>query len=90
MEIYEVLGNCLITDVSDIDKEERLRINQFFEENYGFKFKDVNSKAFTIRLKAAIMATYNPTDIIIEVARSVLRCKKYENWHEVVDYDLNG
>lgn len=89
MEIYEVLRG-VIFKTEDVNSEERLRINQFFKENYGFEFKDTQSKAFEIQLQNAIYASSEPVNIIITMARTALTNKNNSNWHEVINYNVNG
>jgi len=89
MEIYEVLKG-IIFETKDVDNEGRLRMNQFFKENYGFEFKDIQSKAFEVQLQNAIYASYEPVNIIITMARAVLRNKNNDNWHKVINYNVNG
>lgn len=89
MEIYEVLKG-IICDPKDVNNENRIRMNKFFKENYDFEFKDTQSKAFDVQLQNAIYASYEPTNIIITMARAVLANKNNSNWHKVINYNING
>jgi len=89
MEIYEVLKG-IICEPKDVEIKDRMRMNQFFRANYGFEFKDVQSKAFEVQLQNAIYASYEPVSIIITMARAILANKNNSNWHEVINYNING
>ena len=79
-DIYKVFDVNNIFDYSDIDDTDRMNMNSFFKSNYGFYFKDVNSKLFSNILKVAVMATSKTNDIIIFVGRNVLANKdKYSS-----------
>lgn len=89
MEIYEVIPDGYYMELEDFEQEERKRMNQFFKENYGFEFKDINGKAFNVQLQNALYATNRNVDIIIQMAKAALNGKKrnYDNWSKAVDYD---
>lgn len=79
-DIYKVFDVNNIFDYSDIDETDRVNMNSFFKSNYGFYFKDANSKLFSNILKVAVMATSKVTDIIIFVGRNVMANKdKYSS-----------
>ena len=79
-DIYKVFDVRHIFDYADIDDVDRVNMNSFFESNYGFYFKDANSKLFSNILKVAVMATSQVTDIIIFVGRNVMANKdKYSS-----------
>ena len=79
-DIYQVFDVNNIFDYSDIDDTDRMNMNSFFKSNYGFYFKDANSKLFSNILKVAVMATSKVTDIIVFVGRNVLANKdKYSS-----------
>ena len=79
-DIYKVFDVRNIFDYSDIDETDRINMNSFFKSNYGFYFKDANSKLFSNILKVAVMATSEVNSIIIFVGRNVLANKdKYSN-----------
>lgn len=89
MEIYEVIPNGYYMNTDDFEEEERKRMNQFFKENYGFEFKDINGEAFNTQLKNALYSSNRNVDIIIQMARAALNGKKknYENWSKAINYD---
>ena len=89
MEIYKVIPDGYYMNTDDFEEEERKRMNQFFKENYGFEFKDVNGKAFNTQLKNALYSSNSNVDIIIQMARAALNGKKknYENWSKAINYD---
>ena len=79
-DIYQVFDVRHIFDYADIDETDRINMNSFFKSNYGFYFKDANSKLFSNILKVAVMATSEVNSIIIFVGRNVLANKdKYSN-----------
>lgn len=85
--IYKIFDCRSVYDIEDVEDHERQNLNTFFESNYGFKYKDIHSTAFNNQLKIAITETSNATDIVVQMARRALRCKKYPKWHEVIEYD---
>ena len=79
-DIYKVFDVNNIFDYSDIEDVDRVNMNSFFKSNYGFYFKDANSKLFSNILQVAVMATSKVTDIIIFVGRNVMANKdKYSS-----------
>ena len=79
-DIYKVFDVNNIFDYSDIEDTDRVNMNSFFKSNYGFYFKDVNSKLFSNILKVAVMATSEVNSIIIFVGRNVMANKdKYSS-----------
>lgn len=79
-DIYKVFDVNNIFDYSDIEDVDRVNMNSFFKSNYGFYFKDPNSKLFSNILKVAVMATSKVNDIIIFVGRNVMANKdKYSS-----------
>ena len=79
-DIYQVFDVRHIFDYADIDDTDRMNMNKFFQSNYGFYFKDVNSDLFSNILKVAVMATCKVNDIIIFVGRNVMANKdKYSS-----------
>lgn len=95
MEIYQVLAtDTLYLSIEDFDDMDRERMNRFFKSNYGFEFKNINSKAFEAQLNNALMKTPNAVDIIVEMARVCLKGKKNPNWQKVIRYyyitDMEG
>ena len=79
-DIYKVFDVNNIFDYSDIEDVDRINMNSFFKSNYGFYFKDANSKLFSNILKVAVMATSEVNSIIIFVGRNVLANKdKYSS-----------
>ena len=89
MNMYEVIPDGYYMETKDFEQKDRQRMNQFFKENYGFEFKDINGKAFNTQLQNALHATSKNTDIIFLMARAALNGKKrnYDNWSKAVNYD---
>lgn len=83
--LYDVLGNGLVLKTDDLDETARARMNWFFNFNYGFRFKEIGT-AFEVQLGNSIHKSYKTTDIIVEMARNVYRCKTYPNWHKIIDW----
>lgn len=83
-DIYQVFDVSNIYVYSDIESEDRIRMNSFFKSNYGFYFKNSDSDLFQNILKHAVMATSKVTDIIIFVGRNVMANK--DNYKSEVIY----
>ena len=86
--VYDVIPNGLAFKSSDFYEEDRIRMNFFFKSEYGFWFKDVNSDVFDIQLNDVLMRTSKTRDIVLGLARKVIRTRTSPAQHKYVNWDV--